>query len=160
MASPGTVSPAVLSFGRLRFAPIPPMEVRVAFAGLGTAPRVTGPHDTSAMVAQILGLAELAWLPWPGLRARPVFSLGAGVLHVAVDGEASFPYQGTGSSAWSLALDAGVGVEVRAAPHFGVALETHAFVGQPTPVVRFLDEQTTLVGRPGLLGSLTLVGWL
>jgi hypothetical protein len=104
--------------------------------------------------------AELAWLPWPDLRARPIFSLGGGPLHVAVDGEASLPYRGTHSASWSAAADAGVGVEAQIAPRLGVGVEAHAFMAFPYPVVSFIEDQAARGASPGLLGSVTLVGWL
>jgi hypothetical protein len=163
LASPqpsGGIGPAALFTGRVRFAPIPPLQVRLTFAGLGTAPRVAGPQGSSATVSQLLALAEIAWLPWPELRARPILSLGGGTLRVAVDGEASLPYRGTHSAVWCSAADAGTGVEVRIAPRLGVAVEGHVFVALPYPVVRFLDDPAARGASPGLLGSVTLVGWL
>lgn len=154
------IGPAALFTGRVRFAPIPPLQVRLTFAGLGTAPRVAGPDGSSAEVSQLLALAELAWLPWPDLRVRPILSLGGGPLHVAVDGEASLPYRGTHSAAWSAAADAGAGVEARIAPRLGVGVEAHAFLAFPSPVVTFLEDQAARGATPGLLGSVTLVGWL
>jgi hypothetical protein len=157
---PGGLGPAALFTGRLRFAPIRPLQVRLTFAGIGTSPRVDGPQGSSAAVSQLLGLAEVAWIPWPDLRARPMFSLGAGALHVAVNGAASFPYQGAHSAEWAGAADAGTGVEVQLVPRISVAVEGHALVAVPYPIVRFLDDQAARVASPGLLGSLTLVGWL
>ncbi|WP_437945527.1 hypothetical protein WME98_32070 [Sorangium sp. So ce296] len=159
LASPGGIGPALLGVARLRVAPLAPMEARLSLAGLGTAPRVAGPQG-SATVQQRFGLVELAALPWPELRLRPRFSAGLGVLHVAVDGEASWPYRGVHSARWAFAADAGAGVELGIVPRLDVVVEAHALVAHPYPVVRFVETEAARVARPALLGSLSLVGWL
>ncbi|WP_437894376.1 hypothetical protein [Sorangium sp. So ce124] len=162
LASPGGIGPALLLVARLRFAPLGPMgplEARLSFAGLGTAPRVVGPQG-SATVQQRFGLVELAALPWPELRLRPRFSVGLGALHVAVDGEASWPYRGVHSAQWAFAADAGAGVELGIVRRLHVVAEAHALVAHPYPVVRFVETEAARGARPALLGSLSLVGWL
>ncbi|KYF90266.1 hypothetical protein BE17_36560 [Sorangium cellulosum] len=162
LASPGGIGPALLLTARLRVAPLGPsgpLEARLSLAGLGTAPRVDGPQG-SATVQQRFGLVELAALPWPELRLRPRFSMGLGALHVAVDGEASWPYQGAHSAQWAFAADAGAGVEFGIAPRVDLVVEAHALVAHPYPVVRFAETEAARGARPALLGSLSLVGWL
>ncbi|WP_437626478.1 hypothetical protein [Sorangium sp. So ce1151] len=162
LASPGGIGPALLPVARLRFAPpgpIGPLEARLSLAGLGTAPRVAGPQG-SATVEQRFGLVELAALPWPELRLRPRFSVGLGALHVAVDGEASWPYRGVHSAQWAFAADAGAGVELEIVRRIDVVVEAHALVAHPYPVVRFVETEAARGARPALLGSLSLVGWL
>ncbi|WP_438010352.1 hypothetical protein WME89_17945 [Sorangium sp. So ce321] len=159
LASPGGIGPALLPVARLRFAPPGPIEGRLSLAGLGTAPRVAGPQG-SATVEQRFGLVELAALPWPELRLRPRFSVGLGALHVAVDGEASWPYRGAHSAQWAFAADAGAGVEFGIVQRIDVVVEAHALVAHPYPVVRFVETEAAHGARPALLGSLSLVGWL
>lgn len=162
LASPGGIGPALLLVARLRVAPlgpIGPIEARLSFAGLGTTPRVAGPQG-SATVQQRFGLVELAALPWPELRLRPRFSVGLGALHVAVDGEASWPYRGVHSAQWAFAADAGAGVELGIVRRLDVVAEAHALVAHPYPVVRFVETEAARGARPALLGSLSLVGWL
>ncbi|WP_437290840.1 hypothetical protein [Sorangium sp. So ce406] len=162
LASPGGIGPALLLVARLRVAPLgpsSPLEGRLSLAGLGTAPRVAGPQ-ASATVQQRLGLVELAALPWPELRLRPRFSVGLGALHVAVDGEASWPYRGGHSARWAFAADAGAGVELGITRRLDVVVEAHALVAHPYPVVRFAETEAASGARPALLGSLSLVGWL
>ncbi|WP_437737198.1 hypothetical protein [Sorangium sp. So ce1335] len=163
LASPGGgIGPAMLLVARLRVAPpgpSSPLEARLSLAGLGTAPRVAGPQG-SATVQQRFGLVELAALPWPELRLRPRFSVGLGALHVAVDGEASWPYRGGHSARWAFAADAGAGVELGIMRRFDVVAEAHALVAHPYPVVRFVETEAARAARPALLGSLSLVGWL
>ncbi|XXX78318.1 hypothetical protein WMF30_06065 [Sorangium sp. So ce134] len=159
LASPGGIGPALLLVARLRVAPLGPIEGRLSLAGLGTAPRVAGPQG-SATVQQRFGLVELAALPWPELRLRPRFSVGLGALHVAVDGEASWPYRGAHSAQWAFAADAGAGVELGILRRLDVVVEAHALVAHPYPVVRFVETEAARGARPALLGSLSLVGWL
>ncbi len=159
LASPGGIGPALLLIARLRVAPLGPIEGRLSLAGLGTAPRVAGPQG-SATVQQRFGLVELAALPWPELRLRPRFSVGLGALHVAVDGEASWPYRGVHRAQWAFAADAGAGVEFEIVRRIDVVVEAHALVAHPYPVVRFVETEAARGARPALLGSLSLVGWL
>ncbi|WP_437969010.1 hypothetical protein WMF04_06835 [Sorangium sp. So ce260] len=159
LASPGGIGPALLLVARLRVAPLGPIEGRLSLAGLGTAPRVAGPQG-SATVQQRFGLVELAALPWPELRLRPRFSVGLGALHVAVDGEAAWPYRGVHGAQWAFAADAGAGVELGIVRRIDVVVEAHALVAHPVPVVRFVETEAARGARPALLGSLSLVGWL
>jgi hypothetical protein len=39
-------------------------------------------------------------------------------------------------------------------------LEAHAFFAEPYPVVRFLGSEVAGLGRPSLMGTLTVVGGL
>jgi hypothetical protein len=160
LASPRGVDPAALALFRIRFAPIRRLELRLAFAGLGTSPRVEGPEGTSARVTQLLALSEVALRPWPDLRVRPSFSLSAGALEVSAEGEAPAPFRGTGAATWSAVLGGGAGAEVLVVPRFGVAAEVRAFTAIPYPSVRFLGEEGARVGVPGVLASVTLVLWL
>jgi hypothetical protein len=159
LASPGGVGPALLSVGRLRFAPLRPFQARLSLAGLGTAPRVDGPQG-SATVAQRLALVEFAVLPWPDLRVRPMLSAGAGVLHASVDGEAAWPYRGVHSARWAFSADAGLGAEIELVRGLDISVEGHVLVAEPYPVVRFLNDEVASGARPALLGSLSFVGWL
>ncbi|WP_437665687.1 hypothetical protein [Sorangium sp. So ce1182] len=162
LANPGGIGPSLLLVARLRAAPLGPLgpiEGRLSLAGLGTAPRVVGPQG-SATVQQRLGLVEIAALPWPELRLRPRFSAGLGVLHVSVDGEASWPYRGVHSARWAFAADVGAGVEFGITRRLDIVAEAHALVAHPYPVVRFVETEAARGARPALLGTLSLVGWL
>jgi hypothetical protein len=160
LVSPRNVGPAALALFRIRFAPLSRLELRLTFAGLGTSPRVEGPDGTSARVTQLLALSEVALRPWPDLRVRPSFSLGAGALDVSAEGDAPAPYRGTGAATWSALLAGGAGAEVLVVPRFGVAAEVRAFAAIPYPSVRFLGDEAARVGMPGVLANVTLVGWL
>ncbi|MDP9000532.1 MAG: hypothetical protein M3O46_10520 [Myxococcota bacterium] len=161
----GGVGPALLGVIRICAAVVGPLSARATVAGLGTEPRVDAPPGSvsgaSATVGQQLGFAELVVGPWADAPVHPIVSVGAGALHATVTGQpGSGPFVGLTSARWSFAADAGAGVQVRLSPRFDLDFETHAFVAQPYPVVRFLDAAVTVGGRPSILGSLTVVGRL
>ena len=157
--SPGQVDPAFLSVGRGRFAVTPAWHLRLSFVGLGTRPRVRGTGG-SASIAEWCGLAEVLFVPFSRFALHPLFSLGAGTFHAAVNGEASAPYLGLHDSQWAFVADAGVGVALRLASRLELAVEGHAQWLAPEPVVRFVNEDGASLGRPGVAGSLSLLGWL
>jgi hypothetical protein len=159
LASAGGVGPAVIGVlrGRFEFANV--LAVRATLAGLGTQPRVDASTGAgSANVAQDLGLVEIVLRPWPRAALRPTFSAGAGALYASVDGQASSPYVARQASEWSAVGDVGAGLELPLGDRFALALEVHALVAQPYPVVRFLDDDAARAGDPSILGTLTLAG--
>ena len=159
LASTGGVGPAVVSVVRSRYRFRTELAVRATLAGLGTAPRVDSAAGRgNATVAQDLGLAEIVATPWPHALVRPVFSLGAGALYTSVDGQAAAPYLPRRASEWSAAADAGAGVEIALGDRFALALEVHALLAFPYPVVRFLDDEAARADDPSIMGTLTLSG--
>jgi hypothetical protein len=160
VASVGGIGPAVLSVLRGRFAFARALTLRATLAGLGTQPRIEAPTG-SAVIGQDMGLIELVAAPWsasPPPRLRPAFSLGIGTLYTSVDGQAGFPYVGRRDSQWALAADAGLGLVLQMSQRFAVALEVHALLARPYPIVRFLDDEAAHGGEPSTLATLTLVG--
>jgi hypothetical protein len=95
---------------------------------------------------------------------QPFLSLGAGAQHTSAEGRPSSKYssnyQGQTAGRWAFLADAGAGLHLSLVHHFAVALEVHAQLAQPYPVVRFLGAQVATTGRPDLLPSLTLIAWL
>lgn len=161
----GGIGPALLGVIRICGVLVRPLSARVTIAGLGTEPRVDAPSGAasgaSATVSQQLGLLEFVAGPWADALVHPVVSVGAGALNATVAGQpGSGPFVGLTSSNWSFVADAGAGLQLRLGPRFDVSFEAHAFVAQPYPVARFLDDDVSLGGRPSVLGSLTIVGWL
>ena len=136
---------------------------RVTLAGLGTPAHLDTPSGGTADVSQQFGIVEAAARFRVGRRIQPFASLGAGVLHVSAVGQASLPYQGLSQDRWSAVADAGAGVRLRLARRFELALEAHAQVASPYPLIRFIDTEVAREGRlarPTLLGSLTLLAWM
>jgi hypothetical protein len=159
LSSVGGPGPAAVPLARLRVPLRGPLSARVTLAGLGTTPHV----DTtlgSAAVAQTLGLAELGLLFRAGRRVRPLVSVGGGVLHVQSDGAAMTPYLGNNAGRWAGVADGGVGVLFGDGGDLAAALELHAFLAFPHPVIRFVDVDAATIGRPSLMATLTLVAWL
>jgi hypothetical protein len=157
--SPGQVEPAFVSVGRGRVALSQRLQIRLSFIGFGTRPEVTGAGGRAA-IEQWCGLAELVFAPFRDASVRPIFSLGAGTFHTAVTGEALFPYQGLHSTQWAFAADAGLGLSWSFASRLELALEGHGLWTAPEPIVRFAGEDGAHIGRPGVIGSLSLLGWL
>ena len=111
-------------------------------------------------MAEQFGLIEAGVRLRPHRRLQPFFSLGAGARHTTVDGRASSPYQGQSAAGWAFVADAGAGIRVSLGSRFETALELHAQLAQPYPVIRFLSSQVATSGRPDLLLTLTLIAWL
>jgi hypothetical protein len=167
----GGIGPALLGVLRVCVEFVPPLNVRVTVAGLGTTSSVEAMRPlpglppsgaASASVSQQLGLVEFVARPWEGSFVHPILSIGAGALNVAVAGQVTSPspYEGLRSYRWSFAADAGAGAQLRLSPRFDVSIETHAILAQPFPVVTFLGAEVARGGQPSLLASLTVVGWL
>jgi len=154
---PAAVLPVLRGTVRLS----PHFQARLALAGLGTNARVqTTAGDAEATVTQSFGLAEVALAFRTGARMQPFLSLGAGAVHLAVEGRAGRPYEGKTSALWAAIADAGFGVRVGLGRRFQLAAEAHAQGAYPYPVVRFLDTTLAEEGRPTLLGGLSLMAWL
>jgi hypothetical protein len=159
VASLGGVGPVLLPMIRLDLALGSHSLMRLALAGLGTRSLVEKPSG-SAEVAEQFGLIEAGVRLRPRRRLQPFFSLGAGARHTTVEGRASSPYQGQSAAGWAFVADAGAGIRVSLSSRFETALELHAQLAQPYPVIRFLSSQVATSGRPDLLLTLTLIAWL
>ena len=157
--SPGQVEAAFESLVRGRFAVTDPWHVRASFIGLGTHPEVSGVGGRAA-IEQWAGLVETLFSPLNGAALQPTCSLGAGVFHTSVNGEASWPYQGLRDSQWALAADAGLGLAWRFAPQLELSIEGHGLWTTPEPIVRFVTADGAHIAHPALVGSLSLTGWL
>jgi hypothetical protein len=159
LAGVGGVGGAVMPVGRVRVALGERFATRLTLSGLGTRPRVESPEG-SATIRQALGLIELIGEIAPQAWLRPAISLGAGAYYIGVDGSANWPYAGYDSSRYAFAADAGAGIALSITSSFALALEGHALLVTPYPVIRFLDVDTVETGRPLVSGALTLVGSL
>jgi hypothetical protein len=133
--------------------------VRITAAGMGSRSQVQA-QSGSAEVAQQFGLVEAALRLRPQQSWRPFFSLGAGARHTTATGQALWPDQGQSAAQWSFLADAGAGLRLSLASRFEIALEVHAQLTQPYPVIRFLGAKAATAGRPDVLPSLTLIAWL
>jgi hypothetical protein len=157
--NPGQVDPAFVSVARGRRALTDQLHLRLSFAGLGTRPQVTGTGG-SAAVAEWCALAEGIFQPLPHGSLKPVLTLGAGTFHTSITGQASAPYRGLRQAEWSFVADAGAGLVVHLASRLELAVEGHALWAVPEPIVRFVNDDAAHIGHPGVVGTLTLLGWL
>lgn len=153
------IGSAVMPIGRVRFTLNQRLGARLSLAGLGTRPRVESARG-SAAVNQGLGLLELVADILPRGRLTPSISLGAGAYHIGIEGNATTPYVGQSGDRWVFATDAGAGLAFALSPSFGLALESHATLVTPYPVIRFLDERSVSVKNPLLSAALTFMGRL
>jgi hypothetical protein len=155
----GGIGAAILPVARVRLALGERIVTRLTLTGLGTRPVVEAPEGT-ATVSQALALLELIGEIAPSSWLRPTVSLGAGAYHIGVEGSANAPYAAREGAAYTFAADAGAGLALSLTSSFAVALEGHALLLAPYPVISFLGADTVETGRPLVSGALTLVGWL
>jgi hypothetical protein len=153
--NPGGTSPAWGLAARLRLPLLQWLQPRLSFVGLGTRPRVSGTGGT-ATVQQWYGFGEFALLPWANQPIRPFFTIGAGVHHLNVDGDATWPYVGIHSSAWTFAANAGVGVALKLSSRLTLSSEAQIALSSPYPLPTFVGDNGPKLGHPSVIGSLTL----
>jgi hypothetical protein len=157
--SPGGVGPALLPIARLQYAVLEALQLRLTGAGLGTRPEISGDAGI-ARISQGIVLVEALARPYESRWVSPKASLGAGAYYLGVKGRAAQPLEGLSTSLWSAALDIGVGLSSRRISAFEISFEAHALLAYPYPRIRFVDEQKASAGRPTLLFTATVVGWL
>ncbi|MES1208025.1 MAG: hypothetical protein ABUS79_18985 [Pseudomonadota bacterium] len=134
--------------------------VRVGFAGLGTASRVTTPNGY-ADLSQTVVVAETVLRFRRGQRLEPLISAGVGALRLDADAHPSATYQAVGGARWGAAGDLGAGVRVPLrGRRLEVGAEAHAVFAQPYPTAQYFGHEVARVGRPTLLATVTLLGGL
>jgi hypothetical protein len=79
---------------------------------------------------------------------------------VGVTTNAVLPYRAEQSTAFSFATAAGLGFASRIGSHFEVSVEAQAVVADPGVAIRFLGVDSARIGRPSVLGTLTIAGWI
>jgi hypothetical protein len=150
---------AVMPIGRVRFALNRRFGARLTLAGLGTRPRVESLAG-SATVSQELGLLEVVAELVPQGWLMPSVSVGAGGYHIGVLGSATSPYAGLSGDRFVFAADAGAGLALELSSSFSLALEGHAILVTPYPVIRFLEADPARIGNPLLSATLTVMARL
>jgi hypothetical protein len=147
--------PAIAPIGRFRLRLTGWLHARVSIAGLGSSPRIQTDYG-SATVSQSVGTVEVGAIWRRAKRVRPSVFLGAGVLHVSVQGAGNSPYEGREPGRWSVAFAGGVGVAFALRSHLALTTELAALMATPHPTVRFVDTKAATIGFPSLLLSLAL----
>lgn len=151
--------PAAMPLGRVRFAVTPAWQLRVTTAWLGTQP-IVETSAGAASVAQGIALLECTAHVWRRRPLHPFVSLGAGTYYVGVTGSGVPPDQGERSTAFSFAFAGGVGVAALIGTHFEVLLEAQGVFADPAIAIRLLGVDSARIGRPSVLGALTIAGWI
>jgi hypothetical protein len=157
--STGGAGVAWLPLARLQWAPMPPLRVRLSGFGLGTHPEIRAPEGT-ARTTQGIALAEAVVRPWDLPALCPQFSLGAGAYYFQIEGRGVQGTEQATASRWSPALDAGAELAWRQRYHLDLVFGAHALLAQPYPSIRFFDVQRATAGRPTIVFSAALAGWL
>jgi hypothetical protein len=153
------VGPAFLPVVRLGASLGGRFLLRLTAAGLGTRAEVDSPSGPTELTQQ-LALLEIGARFRATRRVQPFVSLGGGALRVVAEGRTLGPYQGLRAQQWALAGDLGVGLRLPIRGRFELALEAHALVTRPSPVIRFLDLDLARTGRPIVIGTATLIAWM
>jgi hypothetical protein len=153
------VGAAVMPIIRGRYELAHALQLRVTAAWFGTQPQVTSAAGT-ASVDQGLALVECVAQPWLEGRVRPSASIGAGLYHVGVTGTGAGPNAGTANTGLAFALDGGAGVIVPLGPRVEMSFEGHVVLTAPGLAVRLLDSDVARIGRPAVLGTMSLAGWI
>jgi hypothetical protein len=135
------------------------VQLRLTGAWLGTQPRVDAPNG-NATVEQGIALVECLAQFGRHDRVRPLVSIGAGGYYVGVTGSDDPPHLGAHNVDLALAFDGGAGVLLPVGPHVEIGMEAHALVTAPGIAVRFIDRDVARIGRPSLLGAISLAGWI
>ena len=118
------------------------------------------PSD-SADVEQGFALAEgIGTLAYARRSVLMRASIGVGLYYVGVSGHGVAGHAGEQNATVAAAFDGGLGLGLALARHLEAELEVHALLSEPGIGVRFVDVEAARLGRPTLLVTLTLAGWL
>jgi hypothetical protein len=154
------VGAAVVPAARLRFAASRTFQIRLTGAGFGSTPTVETDRGTAAVqqgVAIVDGAAVLGHARW----LRPTVALGAGAYYASVTGSGvAPPYRGQTGRALAVAFDGALGLATSVMSNVELSLEAHAVVTEPGIAVRFIDVDAARLGRPSLLVTFTVAGWI
>jgi hypothetical protein len=153
------VGPSVMPVVRLRLAAAKALQFRLMGAGLGSAPSVQSQFGSATVaqgLVQVDAMASFGHGPWP----RPLAAAGVGAYYAGVTGSGILPYQGHNDSAFALAISGAVGVGATVARDVDLSLELQALVTEPGVILRFADVAAARMGRPLLLATLTVAGWM
>lgn len=152
------VGPAVLPLLRFEWLFGAGVALQATAAGFGTHPEV-GSDAGGAEVAQQLALLGLcACSADSGLR--PTLALAGGVLRTALEGSATEPNLAHRVEQWSSLFEASAGARLNWSERYQLTLAAHAQLAMPYVRVRIVDSVVATSGRPNLLLSVALGGWL
>lgn len=150
------VGPTYSPMVRIGYFVRPRFGMRLSATGFGTETTLQAPNGEAQVREDAIVVEAVRMLSSSTIRA--LVSLGAGAYHLGVRGSGVAPYRGTSADAWAAAIDGGGGARVQVVGHVALALELHALVTYPYRMVRIADVDAGRIGRPSVLGSLTMVG--
>jgi hypothetical protein len=153
------VGAAIVPVLRIRYAASHTIQIRLIGAGFGSTPTVQSQFGTATVqqgVAQFDALVHFVQ-SW---RVRPFAAMGAGAYYAEVTGSGIPPFAGRKADAVALGLSASVGATVSIAQDAEISFELQAVMTEPAMSVRLVDDDAGRLGRPLLLGTLTVAGWL
>lgn len=153
------MGPALSPFARLCISPLPALELRLSGAGLGTRPQVQSDLGT-ARFAQSFFILDVTYGLQASSRLRPYAALGGGAYYSEVFGSSASALPSKNSSAWAMALEIGAGSSYRLSQSLELIAELDALLLSPYAVVRFADQERAKTGRPAVLFSTSVRGWL
>lgn len=131
--------------------------VRLSAGGLGTA-STAGATFGVARVQQQFGAADL-FFAFPRQRTfQWIVSGGAGALHVRIEGDGFYPYEGRTTQTWSALANAGWGGAVTLAPRLTFVTELEGLLAFSPTRVLVGDTEVGRMGAPALLFSAGIVG--
>jgi len=145
-ASPSGFAPAYGPSIALGHDPSPHLALRLLFQGpLWGARYVT--EGASATMVQEQIMAEIGWRFWSGDALSFMAMAGAGAHHLAVQGEATLPYEAKSDAAWTGIAGVGLGADWRFAPQAAFSLRARSLGLAPRPVVNVGADRVGF-GRP------------
>jgi hypothetical protein len=158
LASLDGVGPAVLPLLRLDWQ-VRRWLLRATFAGFGTRPTLLRSAG-SAQVAQQYGLVGASYQLAVLGPFTPSVGLAMGFLRTSVEGHAVAPQRGHPAEKWSFLVDGSLGTTFELTRRFYLTAAMHVQVAEPYVAIRFVDDAVASSGRPNLLLSGSLGGWL
>ena len=150
---------SVMPVVRLRLAANRTFQFRLTGAGLGSTPAVQAQAGSATVEQDLVQIDALAVMS-QGRWVRPLAAVGLGAYYAGVAGSGILPYEGRSDSAVALALAGTVGAAFPMARDVEMSLELQALVTEPGMVLRFADVSAARLGRPLLLATFTVAGWI
>lgn len=154
------VSSQILPVANLAWALRPSWLLDLSLAGFGTGATVGSNNSGSAEIKQEFALLGGHYRLVSQSSLRPFAGLAAGLLHTSVQGSTNLPRQAHAGERWSFLMDASVGAEVRLPGRYYFLAAAHAQVALPYVAVHVGDDTVASSGRPNLLVTLAVGGWL
>ena len=153
------VGPAVSPIVRFGWAPGSWLVLQGTVAGLGSRPTVMTAAGGARVAQQyaLLGGCYCAIAP----RGIGLYvALSAGVLRMAIDGQAEAPALAHSIERWSFLVDASLGARMRLPGRYYLTAAAHVQVAEPHVAIHIADTVVATTGYPNLLFSFTLGAWL